>query len=275
MNLELKSVTKSFGSKKALDDVTTVYETGHIYGLLGRNGAGKSTMIKLCTNMIYPTSGAITLDGNQYFDNPSLKRNIFALGEENPFVSDEKVYKVFRQAADYGGHDRAEMDDLASRFELPVKKNWAKLSTGYRTIFKDILALTSTSPFVFFDEPILGLDAAHRELFYTLLLERFTPERCFVISTHLIEEVSALLDSVKIIHHGRLIVDEDKDTLLSDISKVTVTSEELKNVTGSYTVLSKSESLGKVTMTVRGSISAPDGCVTRADLQDAFIALAR
>ena len=113
MNLELKSVTKSFGSKKALDDVTTVYETGHIYGLLGRNGAGKSTMIKLCTNMIYPTSGAITLDGNQYFDNPSLKRNIFALGEENPLVSDEKVYKVFRQAAEYGGHDSAEMDDLA------------------------------------------------------------------------------------------------------------------------------------------------------------------
>ena len=96
-----------------------------------------------------------------------------------------------------------------------------------------------------------------------------------MISTHLIEEVASLLDSVKLIHKGKLIVDEDKDKLLQNIRKVTVTSEELGSVTGSYEILSKTESLGKITMTVRGEVNAPDGCVSHADLQDAFIALAR
>ena len=275
MKIELKGVTKTYGSKNALDLVTTEFETGHIYGLLGRNGAGKSTMIKLCTNMIYPTAGIIEADGRSLGSDPSLKRNVFAIGEENPFVSGDKVNLIFRQAEQYSGADRNEMERLADSFELPLKKSWEKLSTGYRTIFKDILALTSTARFVFFDEPILGLDAAHRELFYTLLLERFTPDRCFVISTHLIEEVASLLDSVKLIHKGKLIVDEDKDKLLQNIRKVTVTSEELGSVTGSYEILSKTESLGKITMTVRGEVNAPDGCVSHADLQDAFIALAR
>ncbi|MCI7805725.1 MAG: ABC transporter ATP-binding protein [Spirochaetales bacterium] len=275
MKIELKGVTKTYGSKNALDLVTTEFETGHIYGLLGRNGAGKSTMIKLCTNMIYPTAGTIEADGRSLGSDPSLKRNVFAIGEENPFVSGDKVNLIFRQAEQYSGADRNEMERLADSFELPLKKSWEKLSTGYRTIFKDILALTSPARFVFFDEPILGLDAAHRELFYTLLLERFTPDRCFVISTHLIEEVASLLDSVKLIHKGKLIVDEDKDKLLQNIRKVTVTSEALGSVTGSYEILSKTESLGKITMTVRGEVNAPDGCVSHADLQDAFIALAR
>ena len=208
MILTLDNITKSYSDIKALDNVSTKFETGHIYGLLGRNGAGKSTMIKTLTGKIFADEGTIALDGKDPITDEGAKRNIYSVGEENYFVSGEKIKKIFKEYAYYTNRSFDEMCMLADKFELNINKSWEKQSTGYRTIFKDILALTASESFIFFDEPILGLDATHRDLFYQLMLEKFNLDKCFVISTHLIEEVSKLIDSVKLIHHGKLIIDE-------------------------------------------------------------------
>ena len=274
MILKLENVTKKYSKVTALDSITTSFETGHIYGLLGRNGAGKSTMIKIITGKIYPTEGNIILDNQDPTVNESAKRNIYSIGEDNPFVGDEKVKKVFKEYAYYTNRNFDDMCALADRFELNINKSWEKQSTGYRTIFKDILALTSQSKFIFFDEPILGLDATHRENFYELMLERFSPDKCFVISTHLIDEVSKLIDSVKLIHKGKLICDEDKDVLLQDVHSINIRMDEKLDLSNVKVLSDKVASLGR-TIIYKGELNISSDRINSVDLQEYFVAVSK
>ena len=163
---------------------------------------------------------------------------------------------------------------LADIFELNINKSWKKQSTGYRTIFKDILALTSKSKYVFFDEPILGLDATHRDMFYQLMLERFELTRCFVISTHLIEEVSKLIDSVKLIHHGKLIIDEDKETLLSNVHKIILNKDESIDLSNVTVIEDRQNTLGR-SVIYKGELNFDPNRLSDVDLQDYFIAISK
>ena len=274
MILTLDNITKSYADIKALDNVSTKFETGHIYGLLGRNGAGKSTMIKTITGKIFADDGTIALDGKNPIIDEGAKRNIYCVGEDNFFVSGEKVKKIFKEYAYYTNRSFDEMCMLADKFELNINKSWEKLSTGYRTIFKDILALTASESYIFFDEPILGLDATHRELFYQLMLEQFNLDKCFVISTHLIEEVSKLIDSVKLIHHGKLIVDEEKEALLTDLHRVILSPNECIDLQNVIVLEDKTTPLGR-SIIYKGELNIEEKRISNIDLQEYFIAVCK
>ena len=274
MILKLENLTKKYSKVTALDSITTVFETGHIYGLLGRKGAGKSTMIKIITGKIYPNEGRILLDNLDPTMNESAKRNIYSIGEDNPFVSDEKVKKIFKEFAYYTNRNFEDMCALADSFELNINKSWEKQSTGYRTIFKDILALTSTSNFIFFDEPILGLDATHRDNFYQLMLEKYSPDKCFIISTHLIDEVSKLIDSVKLIHKGKLICDDDKDLLIQDVHSINLRNDEKLDLSNVTILSDKVASLSR-TIIYKGELNVSPERINNVDLQEYFIAVCK
>lgn len=274
MILKLENVTKKYSKVTALDSINTSFETGHIYGLLGRNGAGKSTMIKIITGKIYPGEGRILLDNLDPTMNESAKRNIYSIGEDNPFVSDEKVKKIFKEFAYYTNRNFDDMCALAESFELNINKSWEKQSTGYRTIFKDILALTSPSNFIFFDEPILGLDATHRDNFYQLMLEKYSPDKCFIISTHLIDEVSKLIDSVKLIHKGKLICDDDKDLLLQDVHSINLRNDEKLDLSNVTILSDKVASLSR-TIIYKGELNVSPERINNVDLQEYFIAVCK
>lgn len=274
MILTLDNITKSYSNIKALDSVSTKFETGHIYGLLGRNGAGKSTMIKTLTGKIFADEGIIALDGKNPITDEGAKRNIYSVGEENYFVSGEKIKKIFKEYAYYTNRSFDEMCMLADKFELNINKSWEKQSTGYRTIFKDILALTASESFIFFDEPILGLDATHRDLFYQLMLEKFNLDKCFVISTHLIEEVSKLIDSVKLIHHGKLIVDEEKEALLANLHRVSLNSNESIDLHNVVVLEDKTTPLGR-SIIYKGDLNIEEDRINNVDLQEYFIAVCK
>ena len=202
MKIECSNVSRSFGRTKALDGVSLSFEKGHIIGLLGRNGAGKSTLIKSIGNRIYQDFGSITIEGREIRRSPEDFERIMIVGDENMLPSSTKLKNVFRMLEDSGAGSFEKAMELSRKFKLDVNKKWEKLSTGYRTIFKDIIGLASSREFVFFDEPILGLDANHRELFYEELLSAFSPDRCFVVATHLIEEIAPVIDTVIIIDKG-------------------------------------------------------------------------
>ena len=274
MILTFDNITKSYSNIKALDCVSTKFETGHIYGLLGRNGAGKSTMIKTITGKIFADEGTIALNGKDPITDEGAKRNIYSVGEENYFVSGEKIKKIFKEYAFYTNRSFDEMCILADKFELNINKSWEKQSTGYRTIFKDILALTASESFTFFDEPILGLDATHRDLFYQLMLEKFNLDKCFVISTHLIEEVSKLIDSVKLIHHGKLIVDEEKEVLLANLHRVILNSNESIDLQNVEVLEDKTTPLGR-SIIYKGDLNIEDDRINNVDLQEYFIAVCK
>ena len=275
MSIEVKDIKKSFRSTKALDGVSCSFEKGHIIGLLGRNGAGKSTLIKCIGNRIYQDEGSITIEGNELRKSPEDFKRITIVGDENMLPSSTKLKNIYKMMDDMGVGSEEKALMLSKKFKLNVNKKWEKLSTGYRTIFKDILGLSSNREYVFFDEPILGLDANHRELFYEELLSSFSPDRCFVVATHLIEEISPLVDKVIIIDKGNLLKEEEKDNLLSSIYMVSGEKERVESAIEGMKVLSRSYILGQEKAMVEGEVKSEGVSVDKVDLQRYFVEITK
>ena len=207
MSMEVKQVSKHFGDVTAVDDVSFTLESGKIYGLLGRNGAGKSTLLNLISNRVFPNSGEITLDGETVFENDKVQGKIFAMSDQNNYPADWRISKVFKWTGKfYRGFDKEQALKLCAQFDLNPKKKVLSLSTGYRSVFKLIVALCVDVEYVFYDEPVLGLDAHFRTLFYRLLLEKYSAKPCtIVLSTHLIEEAAQIIEDVLVMKQGKLI----------------------------------------------------------------------
>lgn len=276
MKIECSNIDKNFGSVKALKGVNLTFENGHIIGLFGRNGAGKSTLLKCIGNRIYPTNGEITIDGTPLYDNTKLFSSVFMIGEENMFPSETRIKDIFSYLGDSGAGDKEKAFALAKEFSLDVKKKWEKLSTGYRTIFKDILALSSKSKFVFFDEPVLGLDASYRDLFYERLLSSFSPDRCFVVSTHLIEEIEPLVDRIIIIERGEILREGDKEQILDNVFLYSGKKESVMETTKNLKVIRKRSLLGKYSEIVEGRGEERSGVnIEKIDLQRYFVELTK
>ena len=215
--LEVKHVTKRFGQVTAVNDVSVAFENGKIYGLLGRNGAGKSTLLNVITNRIFPDGGEVLIGGLSARENDAAQQQIYMMSEKSYYPDSMRVTEAFKCTEGfYGGFDREYAAKLCDLFGLNPKKKIKELSTGYGSIFKLIAALSVTVPFVLLDEPVLGLDANHRELLYKLILETFSEKpRTIVLSTHLIEEVSGLIEEVVIIKKGQVIRQQPTEELLS------------------------------------------------------------
>ena len=137
------------------------------------------------------------------------------MGEKNLYPDDMKVKRALDTAElFYPDFDRAYAENLAKQFELPLNKKINSLSTGYGSIFRIVLGLSVNTPYVLFDEPVLGLDAQHRDLFYKLLVRKYAESPCtMVISTHLIAEVADLIEHTIIIRKGRILQDAPTEAL--------------------------------------------------------------
>lgn len=216
MTIQLKEISKRFGKTQALDRVSLQFGEKKIIGLLGNNGAGKSTLLNIITSRYLADSGELTLDGELMYDNDKALNQIYLLSEKNYYPETMTVKDALRWAAIfYPKFDTALAHRLTERFKLPLKKKISTLSTGYESIFKIVMALSTNAPFLLLDEPVLGLDAQHRDIFYKLLIERYSENPCtIVISTHLIAEVAGLIERCVIIKDGRIVKDQPCEDLL-------------------------------------------------------------
>lgn len=161
MSIECKDITKQFGSTRALDQVSLTLEPGHIYGLLGNNGAGKSTLLSILTDRQLPDQGTVTVDGQPVRNNDAALHKVFMVGEQNFFPEDMKIKRALHTMTYfYPDFDLRRAHGLAKQFGLSLKKKIPALSTGYSSIFRLILGLSVNTPYVIFDEPVLGLDAS-------------------------------------------------------------------------------------------------------------------
>ncbi|MCL2564118.1 MAG: ABC transporter ATP-binding protein [Oscillospiraceae bacterium] len=215
--IELKNVSKAFGQVQAVNDVSLTFEPGKIYGLLGRNGAGKSTLLNMMTGRVFPDAGTITVDGESVIENDRAMGKLYLMGERNFYPDGMRIRDAFCWAAKfYPNFDSENANHLAKKFDLNTKRKVKELSTGMSTMFRLSVALSTGAPYIFLDEPVLGLDAVHRDLFYKLLVEQFERHpACYVISTHLIEEVAGLIEEVFIIRAGELLLRESTERLLA------------------------------------------------------------
>lgn len=216
MSIEVKNVSKSYKKTKALDCVSLTFESNKIYGLLGRNGAGKTTLLNIISNRVFPTSGEVLIDSVPARENNKSLSKVFLMSEATLYPGDMKVRGVFlRSKSFYPGFDMEYANKLAARFGLDTLKKVRQLSTGMTSVMKIIVALSVNTPYVFFDEPVLGLDANCRELFYKVLIEKYIDFPCtIVISTHLIDEISSVIENAVIIDSGRILINKSRDELL-------------------------------------------------------------
>lgn len=217
MAIQLENISKRFGQVQALQGVSVTFEENKIYGLLGRNGAGKSTLLHVLTGRIFADEGTVTVDGENAVENDRAQSKIFLMSEKTLHPYTMRVHEAFRWAKSFYPHfDEDYALKLADDFQLNTHTKISGLSTGYHSIFKLILGLSVNVPYVLLDEPVLGLDANHRELFYRRLLEKYAEEPfTVVLSTHLIEEVASLIEDVVIIRQGQVLRRQSREELLS------------------------------------------------------------
>lgn len=220
--LEIRNLSKNYGKTLALRDLNLAITDKKIYGLLGRNGAGKTTLLNLITDKIYPTEGAIYINGKQVDKNKGILNEVYYMSEQNLYPMSLRVVEVFKWTKEfYPKFDLSYAQDLATKFNLDIQKKVKALSTGYSSIFKAILTLASNAEILLFDEPILGLDANHRELLYKELLAHYAENpKIIILSTHLIEEIADVLEEVIIVKEGELILRQSVDDLLASAYKV-------------------------------------------------------
>ena len=205
--IQIKNITKKYNNLTALDDVSFSFEFGKIYGLLGRNGAGKSTLINIIANRIFADEGMILVDDIPAKENMQVHEKVFCMSEADLYDKDLKIKEHFRWINRfYDCFDLNKALTIAKMFDLDINKKFRSLSKGYQSIFKLTAALSLNIPYVIFDEPVLGLDANHRELFYELLLQDFeNNERTIIIATHLIEEVTNIIEILQIIEKAKVL----------------------------------------------------------------------
>ena len=216
--IQISNISKQYKDIKALDHIYCTFESGRIYGLLGRNGAGKSTLINIIANRIFASEGEITIDGLPSVENMAIHEKIYCMSEADLYDSNLKVKDLFKWTSRFYDHfDLDQAFEIADGFHLDVNKRFKSLSKGYQSIFKLTIALSLDLPYIIFDEPVLGLDANHRELFYSLLLKNYEQRECtYIIATHLIEEVAHLIEDVVLIDQGKILLQDSVEHLLQN-----------------------------------------------------------
>ena len=284
MSLHCENVVKTYGGKDVLHDVTLDLKPGKIYGLIGRNGAGKTTLLSILAAQNPASKGAVTLDGEPVWENRKslakicFSRELNANAESGLAAMKAKEY--LRIAATYyDSWDKALEERLVKLFDLNVKKKLGKMSKGMLSMMTIIVALCSRAPYTFLDEPVAGLDVVAREQFYKLLLEEYTETgRTFVVSTHIIEEASDILEEVIVLHEGKLLLMEETQALLDRVRHVSGKAEEVDAATAGLE-LHHTETVGRskgVTVFLQPGQSVDetrDVSVQPVSLQRAFVAL--
>jgi len=220
--IEVSHLSKHFKGVRAVDDVSFTVEENAIHGLLGRNGAGKTTLMQLITAQDFATSGDIRVFGESPVENAHVLQNLCFIKESQKYPDEFQPKHVFASAPWFFPQwDAAFAARLIDDFRVPLNRRIKKLSRGQLSSIGVIVGLASRAPLTFFDEPYLGLDAVARQIFYDRLLEDYGEHpRTIVLSTHLIDEVSNLLERVLVIDEGRIIVDEEAESLRGSATTV-------------------------------------------------------
>ncbi len=277
--IEVRNLTKNYGKTTALNNVSVTFKENCIYGLLGRNGAGKSTLLNIISGRTFADSGEVLIDGVNASGNDSSLGKTHLMSEQLLYNPSLKVREMFKTAAFfYPDFDTEYAMKLCTEYELDTNRKLSKLSTGYRTIAKAVNALACGAPIVFFDEPVLGLDANHRDLFYKHVVNRYSEHPAtFVISTHLIEETAGIIERAVVIQKGELLLDNDVEEVRSMGYSVSGKAADVDSFAKGRELMGEDVLGGLKTAYIKGQLSEeelPDGLTAEPmNLQNIFIHL--
>ena len=253
-------LTKRYGSFTAVDSVDFALEENRIYGLLGRNGAGKTTIMQMLTGQLFPEAGELEVFGREPAERADVLRRMCFIAESQRYPESFKASHVFKSAPWFFEHwDAAFAEQLIADFRLPLNRYIKKLSRGQLSAVGVIVGLASRAPLTFFDEPYLGLDAVARHIFYDRLLEDYAEHpRTIVLSTHLIDEVANLLEHVILIDQGRILFDRDADELRGSATTVAGPRAAVESFVADRPVIGREGLGGLASATIDGRLDQGD-----------------
>ncbi|MTH52282.1 ATP-binding cassette domain-containing protein [Bacillus mangrovi] len=254
---EVNGLTKSYGKNTAVAGIDFSLEPNKIYGLLGRNGAGKTTVMNMITSRIFPSSGDVRIFGEDPFENRSVLSQICFIKESQKYPDTFNIADLFDICSSaFPNWDQEYADTLIKDFNLPLNRKMKKLSRGMLSAAGIIIGLASRAPLTIFDEPYLGLDAVARNIFYDRLIEDYSSHpRTIILSTHLIDEVSKILEHVLVIDQGKLIMNQEADAIRGKAFTIVGPAAKAAAFTHGREILKHEAIGGFVSVTVMGSLS--------------------
>jgi len=260
MSVEVKNITKLYGTQRALDDVSFTVEPGQVVGFLGPNGAGKSTMMKIITCFLPQNSGTVSVDGFDVTADPiKVRERVGYLPEHNPLYHDMYVKEFLSFIAGI----QVPSATVASRVKEMIEvtglgaeqhKKIGALSKGYRQRVGLAQAMIHNPSVLILDEPTTGLDP-NQLVDIRQLIKNIGKEKTVILSTHIMQEVEAICDRVIIINKGKIVADDktsflqqksDSETIILVEFDKAVTSEKLSTITGIKKVLAVNDKTYKV-----------------------------
>lgn len=223
--IEVKNLVKNYGGRNVVDDLSFTVEKGQIVGFLGPNGAGKSTTMNIITGYIASTSGTVTVNGYDIYDEPEkVKESIGYLPEQPPLYPDMRVREYLNFVADLKRVDKSEkekmMYDIMAMTKIQdVSERLIKhLSKGYRQRVGLAGAMMGYPEILILDEPTVGLDPKQIIEIRNLILD-LSKKHTILLSSHIMQEVSAVCNQIMIINQGRLIVSDTPENIQKHINQ--------------------------------------------------------
>ena len=214
--IDIQNLHFSYKRKKVFDSLNLQFTPGHVYGLLGRNGTGKSTLLRNIAGLLFPKKGSISVDGNiPARRQPQFLQNIFMVPEEF-YLPNISIADFLKHLAPfYSNFNYTQFDKYVQLFDIPLDSTLQNMSYGQKKKVLISFALACNAKFLLMDEPTNGLDIISKSQFRKVLAEALDDNRCIIISTHQVKDLENLIDRVTIIDEGKILFDQTVD----DISK--------------------------------------------------------
>ncbi len=237
--IQLEGIHKQFGDLKVLQGLDFAVRSGEVYGLLGRNGVGKSTAIQIMMGIIKPDKGRVTAFGDSIFDNlVSVRRRIGYVSQEQhfyPWMTPRTLGRFVRRL--YPNWDQAKYLSMVEHAELPLKRKVGGFSTGMKAKLALALALATKPELLILDEPTAGMDPVARREFLNIFNQSSGSERITTLfSSHLMDDVEAVANQIGIIHDGAMVYQGEFAPLANTLGcySIDVTSGAADNLPGAF-----------------------------------------
>ena len=255
--IEVKNLNKSFDSVNAISNVDATIEEGHVFGLIGTNGAGKSTFMRMVSGVLKPDSGEIRIDGEPVYDNPAVKGKLFYISDDQYFFKSGtptdmvKLYRTF-----YPDFRTDRWTELMQKFGLDTKRKVNTFSKGMKKQLSVLCGICSNAKYLLCDETFDGLDPVMRQavkaLFVREIDERgMTP----VIASHNLRELEDICEYVGLLHRGGILLEKDIDDMKLNIHKLQCVIREqemLERIKNTLDIVTIENRASLYTVTVRG-----------------------
>ena len=216
--LQCKNLSKRYGAAEALKGIDLELEAGRIVGLLGPNGSGKTTFIKLANGLLKPSEGEILIDGNS--PGKETKAEVAYLPDRDFLPDYMSVSQLIKYYSDFfDDMNMAKAEEMLRSLDLDKDMKLKKMSKGTREKVQLILTMSRDAKVYFLDEPIAGVDPAARDYILRTIITNYNPDALVVISTHLIADVENVLDEVVFIKEGKIVLHKEADVIREEEAK--------------------------------------------------------